>query len=73
MLNLLLSLILVILQFCQFIITVITLALLILGTFAYLTKPSDESFKKFIKHELNKQTKSRIVTHLAKKSFRQRN
>ena len=37
--------------------------------FAYATNPSNESFEEFIKHEINKQTQSRILTHFTKKMF----
>ena len=45
------------------------IVLSIIGLFAYLTKPSNESFKTFLKHEINKQTHSRVLTFMINKSF----
>lgn len=49
---------------------IIIFIVIILGSiFAYLTKPTDESFRKFLTIEFNKQTQSRFVTYLAKKTL----
>ena len=69
MLNLILSLLLVVLQIFQTILTLLTLVILVIALFAYVTKPTDESFKIFIKHEINKKTQSRFITNLVKRSF----
>ena len=45
------------------------LAIAILLMFAYTTKPTNESFKKFLKHELNKFTQSRVLTFFTAKVF----
>ncbi len=46
------------------------IVILIVGLiFAYLTKPTNESFSKFLSIEFNKQTQSRIITYLAKKTL----
>lgn len=44
-------------------------SIIVLLWFMYHTKPTDESFKKFLKHELNKSTESRILTFFANKLF----
>jgi hypothetical protein len=49
------------------VIGVVAIAALLL--FAYATKPTNESFKKFLKHELNKFTKSRVLTFITVKVF----
>lgn len=41
--------------------------LLLVLIFAYFTKPSDESFKKFIKLEISKQTQTRLLSALVTK------
>jgi len=37
--------------------------------FAYTTKPTNESFKKYLKHELNKFTQSRVLSYFTAKVF----
>lgn len=44
-------------------------SIIVLLWFMHHTKPTDESFKKFLRHELNKSTESRIVTFFINKLF----
>ena len=69
MLSVILSLALAIIFIIELIsrLTVVAIAAVLL--FAYATKPTNESFKAFLKHELNKRTQSRILTYLVTKTF----
>lgn len=56
-------------ELLSFTLIVIFIILILGSVFAYLTKPTDESFRKFLTIELNKKTQSRVITYLAKKTL----